>query len=148
MSKTQDAKRSQGTDLFGNPLKGPKLNYVREPKTIPTYEFSPESVPPFTRKQVRVLEHMLAHKLGRWEMGHQNDFAKAEIGALNSAIACLHEILDLQHGLDGSQGRERGERAFDDEGRLKPTSRLAEFLGRRDVVKTDAAQVNTAGEQA
>jgi hypothetical protein len=63
-------------------------------------ERNPEAINPIKRAHVRVLERMLAHKLGMYAIGAQNDFMKAEIGALHAAIAELNEIIDAREAKD------------------------------------------------
>ena len=66
----------------------------RPPKPPPGGWRSPEAIWSVNRKHVRVLERMLRHRLGRFAAGEQSDFVKAEIGALNAAIAELKDLLD------------------------------------------------------
>ena len=58
-------------------------------------ERNPEAIWPLRKKHVRVLEHMLNHRLGRAaQMKPQpHNYLMAEIGALQSAIATLNEVL-------------------------------------------------------
>lgn len=67
------------------------------PKRI---ERNPEATGPLSRKHVRVLQNMLNFKLAKaatrdWEPKQAgNDFLKAEIAALNTAIVELNALLD------------------------------------------------------
>lgn len=69
-------------------------DYDPPPKVPPWGWKSPESTGKLKEGHIRVLEHMLNHKLGRWAQGVQSDFIKSEIGALNVAIAELRELLE------------------------------------------------------
>jgi hypothetical protein len=66
------------------------------PKKI---EHSPEAVAPIKRGHVRVLEHMLNHRLGKAAQIRPkplSGYLMAEIGALSAAIATLNELLDAR----------------------------------------------------
>ena len=54
---------------------------------------NPEAIGPVKRQHVRVLERMLNHKIGKYAQGVNDDFIKAEIGALATSIAALNEVL-------------------------------------------------------
>lgn len=56
---------------------------------------SPERIGPIKAGHVRVLEHMLNHRIGRAAMmkPQPNNHIMAEIAALSAAVAALNEML-------------------------------------------------------